>query len=170
MNLLLSDMPLPTSLPQKKENKYLDVTTLQIKHCLGCFSCWVKTPGKCIIRDDAVQVYPLIAQSERLIYVSHIYYGSYDTTMKRMLERSIPIQQAFIRSHNKETHHVQRNVVEKQATIIAYGAADEEEKALFQRYVERNAQNMMFASWRIHFVEKEDVEETIRKEVEAWEH
>lgn len=22
-----------------------------IKHCIGCVGCWVKTPGKCVIHD-----------------------------------------------------------------------------------------------------------------------
>ena len=64
MNLLLSDIALPTSLPRKKESQYIDLSKLKIKNCVGCFGCWVKTPGKCVIRDDATKVYPLIAKSE----------------------------------------------------------------------------------------------------------
>lgn len=70
-----------------------------------------------MIRDDAVSVYPLIARSSDLIYVSRIFCGSYDVPMKTMLERSIPVQQAFIRLYHGETHHMQRAVVEKDAVI-----------------------------------------------------
>ena len=101
MKLLLSDTPLTVSL--KTENEmYIDLSALKISNCVGCFGCWTKTPGKCVIRDDAVKVYPIIADSEKIIYVSHIKYGSYDTVMKTMLERAIPIQQAFIRIYNNE--------------------------------------------------------------------
>lgn len=168
MNLLLSDKPVPEALPASEENRYVDLSALKISNCVGCFGCWVKTPGKCVIRDDAVSVYPLIAQSRRLIYVSRIRYGCYDTIMKAMLERAIPVQQAFLRLHRGETHHVQRDVAEKDAVIIAYGDIAAEEQEIFRRLVDRNARNMAFKSWRILFVSENEVEQTVRREVEAW--
>ena len=59
--------------------------------------------------------------------------------MKTMLERAIPIQMAFIRLLDGETHHVQRAVALKKAVIIAYGDTGEEEREVFRRLAERNA-------------------------------
>ena len=88
--------------------------------------------------------------------------------MKTMLERAIPIQQAFIRVHQGETHHVQRAVEKKQAVIVAYGAQSQEEKRLFERLVERNARNMQFWSHRVRFVCKEDLFAAVEQEVAKW--
>ena len=169
MNLLLSDLALAKNLPERPENRYVDLSVLSIANCIGCFGCWTKTPGRCVIRDDATAIYPLIAQSSRVIYVSRIRYGSYDIPMKTMLERAIPIQQAFIRLYHGETHHVQRQVAQKDAVIIIYGKTSKEERDIFRHLVARNANNMLFKSWHILFVPQEQLEETIRKEVDKWE-
>ena len=120
MKLLMTDRPVSAALPQ--DAAAVDLSALRIANCVGCFGCWTKTPGRCVIRDDAVRVYPLIARSEQVLYVSRVKYGSYAPVMKTMLERAIPVQQAFLRIHNGETHHVQRAVVPKDAVILAYGA------------------------------------------------
>ena len=169
MNLIISDRPLDLSQADCRGAERIDLSERKIATCLGCFGCWTRTPGRCVIRDDAVSVYPRIAAAERLMYVSRIRYGGYDTVMKTMLERAIPIQQAFIRLYQGETHHVQRSVVPKQAVIIGYGAPDPEEQALFRQLVSRNARNMNFASFRVVFCAQEDLEETVRAEVRLWE-
>ncbi len=168
MKLILSDKPLDIVLPDKEEIKYVDLSALKIANCIGCFGCWTKTPGRCVIRDDATKVYPYIAQSDTLLYVSHIRYGGYDTVMKTMLERAIPIQQAFIRIHEGETHHVQRLVAEKSATIIAYGDIVEEEKEIFNQLVQRNAHNMNFKSYEVIFVTENMLDKAVEKVLETW--
>ena len=64
MRLILSDIDLKQDAIQQKDTNFIDLSSLQIKNCMGCFGCWTKTPGKCVIRDDAVKVYPLIAACE----------------------------------------------------------------------------------------------------------
>ncbi|MDU2663418.1 MAG: flavodoxin family protein, partial [Clostridium perfringens] len=65
MRLLLSDRELNINFLESDENKYIDLSKLRISNCIGCFGCWTKTPGKCVIRDDAVKVYPIIAKSDK---------------------------------------------------------------------------------------------------------
>ena len=79
MKLIMSNRPLDVSFIDDPQVKYIDLSSLKIAHCVGCFGCWTKTPGRCVIRDDATKVYPCIAESDTLLYVSHIRYGGYDT-------------------------------------------------------------------------------------------
>ena len=168
MKIILSDRPLSLDLGDRADVVSFDLSHMKIAPCVGCFGCWTKTPGKCVIRDDAVKVYPVLAGSDTALYVSRVRYGGYDLVMKTMLERAIPVQQAFIRLLDGETHHVQRAVVPKKATILAYGARDREEEELFRRLVARNAKNMSFQSYEIRFTDEEQVEAEVRREVETW--
>lgn len=168
MDLVISDRALDLA-GAGATTTVIDLSQLKIGPCVGCFGCWVKTPGKCVIRDDACRVYPYLAKSTRLLLVSRVRYGSYDTVMKTMLERAIPIQQAFIRIHHGETHHIQRAVAEKDAVILAYGDTGDEEQALFRLLAARNAHNMLFRSWSVRFLREEELAGAIREEVRAWE-
>ena len=97
-----------------------------------------------------------------------VIFGSWAPRMKAMLERSLPIQQAFLRPHMGETHHVQRLVEEKEAVILAYGPESQEEKDLFCRLVERNRRNMNFKSYKVFFCREEEVQEAAMQEVLSW--
>ena len=165
MNLIMSDCPLSFSPSfSSGQNTVIDLSALNISPCLGCFGCWVKTPGKCVIPDDAHKVYSLIAKSENVIYVTRLFHGSYSPIMKRMLERAIPIQQAFLHLYRGEVHHVPR----KKAVIIAYGCDDVEEQELFRKLTERNALNMLFTECKVLFPSKEELEHSIESEVSRW--
>lgn len=169
MNLVITDKPLCFCEKKTGNYKYIDLSSLRILNCLGCFSCWVKTPGACVIKDDAPWVYPLIAKAENLIYVTKVVWGSYDIPFKTLFERSIPIQKAFIRLHNGETHHEQRDVKEKKAVIIAYDCKTKEEEQTFRYLVSRNANNMNFKEYQVIFATEENLAEIVSEEVKKWE-
>ena len=167
MQLVLTHRPLP-ALPARPGLDVIDLSKLTIAPCVGCFGCWTRTPGRCVIRDDAVRVYPKIAAARRVLYVSRLFCGGYDLPMKTMLERAIPIQQAFIRLVDGETHHFQRQVQPKEAVILAYGEIAPEERQLFRRLVARNAKNMNFVSHRVRFASEAGVEAAALEEVQRW--
>ena len=76
MKLIMSDRPIDTSLLAGKDITYFDLSTLKIAPCVGCFGCWTRTPGKCVVRDDATRIYPCIARSNRILYISRLRYGA----------------------------------------------------------------------------------------------
>lgn len=168
MNIIISDMDLDINI-DKNNTVFYNVKNLDIKRCMGCFFCWVRTPGSCIIKDDAHKVYIDLAKSDRVIYISHIINGTYDYDIKKVQERMIPVQQAFIRLHKNETHHLQRNNKEKDAYIIVYGDTSEKNLNVFKLLVNRNSLNMNFKSVAIISTTAREVENCVRKVMSKWE-
>ena len=70
MHLILTDRPLRAPLRGGADSCLVDLSSRKIAACTGCFSCWTRTPGRCVIRDDAVKIYPLIARCDRLLLIS----------------------------------------------------------------------------------------------------
>lgn len=45
--------------------------TEAIRHCVGCFGCWVRTPGTCVLKDDYKHMGERLAACESL-YLSAV--------------------------------------------------------------------------------------------------
>ncbi|MCK5205109.1 MAG: flavodoxin family protein, partial [Desulfobacterales bacterium] len=42
-----------------------------IKNCIGCFTCWTKTPGKCLHKDDMTnELFPKWLKSDLVVYAT----------------------------------------------------------------------------------------------------
>ena len=86
--------------------------------CIGCFGCWVKTPGQCTIKDNYSNMSSLIASCDELILISECKYGSYSPFIKNILDRSIGYIHPYFTVRNNEMHHKSR--YKKQITIRTY--------------------------------------------------
>lgn len=62
-----------------------------IKHCSGCFTCWTKTPGKCIHKDDMEELLDKILQADIMVYATPLYYYTVTGIMKDFMDRMIPL-------------------------------------------------------------------------------
>jgi hypothetical protein len=125
------------------EVKAFALSGMDIKACRGCFSCWVKTPGRCIIEDDQEAILRATAASDRVIWLTPITFGGYSPELKKALDRIIPIILPFFARVRGETHHPLR--YPRPRRLLAIGTQkceDAGEEGVFRRLVGRNALNM----------------------------
>ncbi len=141
MTLILSDIPDLNQL--QNTDRQVITNDAPIHHCIGCFGCWIKTPGKCVINDSYQNMGTLLSRCDQLIIVSKCTYGGYSPFIKNIFDRSIPYISPYFEMRNGEMHHQRRydNVI----NITAYFYGDditESEKATAQSLVTANAINL----------------------------
>lgn len=57
------------------EVEYITVKKETIKPCMGCFSCWSRTPGECVIKDDMQKIYEKINSADIIIESFPLYFS-----------------------------------------------------------------------------------------------
>ena len=80
----------------------------QYAPCCGCFKCWLKNAGFCIMKDSLQHIGALIGQSDPLIIVSQCCYGGYSSPVKAILDRAIGGSLPFFTWRGGQTHHISR--------------------------------------------------------------
>ncbi len=113
----------------------------EYRHCVGCFGCWVKTPGRCIIKDNISRIAVDMSRCERLIIVSRCVYGSYSPEVKLVLDRSIGYLHPYMVKSKGETHHKKRYAHSFEVSVRFYGELTDSERQTARKLVEANADN-----------------------------
>jgi FMN-dependent NADH-azoreductase len=79
----------------------------EVRHCNGCFSCWLVTPGECVIKDDAMS--EILSQGEGadvLVLATPLKYANISSLMKVFIERMLPFANPYIlKDRTGETRH-----------------------------------------------------------------
>lgn len=78
------------------ETQELPVDRLNIRPCLGCFSCWSKTPGQCCIGDDMGQVLEKLLWADVTVWSFPLYYFSVPGPLKNLIDRQLPLMLPFM--------------------------------------------------------------------------
>jgi putative sterol carrier protein len=83
----------------------------KINSCIGCLTCWTKTPGKCVHQDDmSNEIYPKWLEADLSIYATPLYYHTMNGAMSTLRERTIPAAQPFFeKGEDGLTYHPLRH-------------------------------------------------------------
>ena len=146
MKLLIHDMDkdqFETIFPNLNEDITVISNNNSIRSCIGCFGCWIKTPGECVIQDDYKNMGEMIAGSDELIIMSKCFYGSYSPFIKNVLDRSISYVHPFFVIRNGEIHHKSRYKNEIDFKVYFYSEdITEEEMEVAKELVIANGINL----------------------------
>lgn len=73
------------------ETENIFLVEKKIQPCMGCFACWLKTPGKCAIKDDMEELLEKQVHTDITVYACPVYVGSVTGIMKNFIDRNIPL-------------------------------------------------------------------------------
>ena len=98
----------------------------KIKNCVGCFTCWTKTPGKCIHKDDMTkELFPKWLESDMVVYATPLYHYTMNAALKVFIERTLPAAQPFFEIHNGRMFHPLRHKIPAVVMLSVAGMPDE---------------------------------------------
>jgi multimeric flavodoxin WrbA len=116
----------------------------EIKHCLGCFACWVKTPGSCVQEDDMAELIDKFISSDVIILATPLYVDNVTGIMKKFIDRLIPILDPHIEIDEQgETRHGKRyDKYPKFVVISNCGFPEQSQFQVLRLLFQRIARNM----------------------------
>ena len=104
--------------------------------CNGCFACWNRTPGTCVIRDGYENMAGLIHGADEVVIMSRYTYGGFSGSVKNVIDRCLGYVLPQFELTGGETRHMRRYDEDKPFTFIFYGPElSDEQKAAAERYV-----------------------------------
>ncbi|UQZ32993.1 flavoprotein [Paenibacillus sp. PK3_47] len=123
-----------------------------IRHCVGCFGCWVRTPGTCVLKDSYTHMGERLAACEEFVLITRNVYGGYSPFVCNVMNRTLPYILPYFITRNGETHHQQRYERQFRFTVHFYGEGmTGAECGTAQALVKANALNLDASDYSVSF-------------------
>lgn len=116
---------------------------IRLAHCLGCFDCWIKTPGMCVEADAGREIAKAIIGSDVTVLFTPVTFGGFSPELKKMMDRFVQLISPFFEMDHGEVHHTPR--YEHRPRLMVVGVQRHPnpfEAHIFKTLAGRNAINL----------------------------
>ena len=81
---------------------------IDISYCTGCWDCWVRTPGECIVKDGSHTICREYINSDFVLFASPVIMGFTTALLKKAHEKLLPLIHPYFEIVQDEVHHLSR--------------------------------------------------------------
>lgn len=115
-----------------------------IHYCTGCFGCWIKTPGECVMKDDIAVINRAMMNSDVVVYLVPVIFGQFSANIKYALDRWLPNMLPFFETRKDgSTMHPRRYESYPKQFMIGYGDyVSAEDAQLFTDITKKHRSNV----------------------------
>jgi multimeric flavodoxin WrbA len=113
-----------------------------ISPCCGALSCWVRSPGRCLMPGDAQDLAVLEVHNDLMIFLTPIVFGGYSAELKKMVDHLIQNVSPYFMNIRGETRRKARYPFYPRFMAVGYQSSpDLESEQIFKALFQRNTLN-----------------------------
>jgi len=104
---------------QGAETETVYLKEKEIHSCVGCYTCWAKTPGVCVFKDDMPELLEKVKGCDILVYATPLYNFNVTALVKAFQERLLPLLDPHLIKTGEAYRHPQRYAVNRKMVLIS---------------------------------------------------
>ncbi len=104
---------------QGAETETIYLREKNIHPCVGCYTCWTKTPGICVFKDDMPGLLEKVRACDILVYATPLYNYSMTSYLKIFQERSLPLLDPHLVKTEEVYRHPQRYPNNRKMVLVS---------------------------------------------------
>jgi multimeric flavodoxin WrbA len=141
---------------------------IKLAHCLGCFGCWIKTPGTCVEADAGREIAKAIVRSDVTVLFTPVTFGGYSPELKKMVDHFVQLASPFFQMDHGEVHHQPRYAHLPRLVMVGVQRQPNSHEAhIFRTLAGRNAINFHPPSYAAEVVLVTDGADALRVRFES---
>ena len=104
---------------QGAETETVYLKEKEIHSCVGCYTCWAKTPGVCIFKDDMPELLEKVKGCDIIVYATPLYNFNMTSLLKAFQERLLPLLDPHLIKTGETYRHPPRYEVNRKIVFIS---------------------------------------------------